>query len=115
MTNNQNRRNSNHHHRNQNNNRIKGFNFFRAGQIFSVIYHLFLLALIYLLVEKGESELALKVFVVNAGIVIVAYTLATIERVLFASSGRRFRSGNRNHSNRRFNNNSSQKSSSLKI
>jgi hypothetical protein len=111
MNHNQNRRTPNHHHHKQNPNRIKGSNFFRAGQIFSVIYHLSLLVLIYLLVQQGESELALKVFVINAGIVIVAYSLATIERVLFASSGRKFRPGNRGHSNRRFNNNLQRSSS----
>jgi hypothetical protein len=55
-----------------------------------------LLGLIYILVDRGESELALKVFAINAGIIIFAFTISKIERSIFNSS-RKYRPNNRRH------------------
>lgn len=73
-------------HRNNDNrrfeNRPKRNSFFRAGQVFSFIYHITSLGLIYLLVQDGEQDLAFKLLLVNAGLVVFALILAAVERKL---------------------------------
>ncbi len=65
---------------------LGGKTFFRAGQIFSVIYHLSLLVLLYILIEKGQTDSALKIFLINAVIVISATIISTIERIFFGKN-----------------------------
>lgn len=86
-------KNKSHHHRNMHNKRPRKFNLFRSGQIFGIVYHLALFLLLYILVEKGESKLALKVFVINAGIVLSAFIISTLERMFFKS----FKKGSNRH------------------
>ena len=78
-------RNNNNNYRRNNNNQKK-INFFRSGQIFGIIYHICLIFLLYVLVDKGQSEMAFKVFVINTGIVLFAFVISTIERVNFNSN-----------------------------
>jgi hypothetical protein len=80
--------------------KTRRINFFRSGQIFSVVYHLSLLILLYILIEKGESDIALKVFAINAGIVLFAFTISTAERIIFNSLKRsgKHRGNNRERS-----------------
>jgi len=81
--------------------RISGKTFFRAGQIFSVIYHLSLLALILILIQKGESQTGLKVFAINAAIVICVNLVSTIERIFFNKNRPYKGNFRRNNNNKR--------------
>jgi hypothetical protein len=98
------------HNRPYNENRQRRNSFFRAGQIFSFLYHLTSLGLMYLLVKEGEKELAVKILMVNAGLVVFALLLAAVERKLNPKHGRpnnRGRNNNRPYNNRRPSNNRS--------
>jgi hypothetical protein len=95
--------NRNYHHKNSRSNAQK-LSFYRVGQIFSITYQLSLLVLIYLLVTKGQQEMALKVFVINAGIVILSLVFSSIERVIYNASKRskqNYRRRNSDHSGSR--------------
>ena len=50
-------------------NHNRGLNSFRLGQIFSVIYNLAIILLTFWLVNKGEQNLALTIFVINAALI----------------------------------------------
>lgn len=80
---------------------IGGKTFFRAGQIFTIIYHLSLLALIYILVEKGEVEVGLKIFAINAALLVIATLVSTIERIFFNKNRPYKRNFKRNNKPRR--------------
>jgi len=98
------RSDSRHHenHRwNSGENRHKRNSFFRAGQIFSLIYHLSALGLVYILVEKGEAQLAFKFIMLNAGLVVFALLLAAVERKLNPRKGGGHRGGRRDTRHRR--------------
>ena len=86
----------NHDSRWHNEHRHKRNSFFRAGQIFSILYHLSSFALAYLLVKEGEQTLAFKLLLLNAGLVIFALLLAAIERRF--NSSRYSNRGGRNNS-----------------
>jgi len=78
-------------------NRQKRNSFFRAGQIFSFIYHLTSLGLVYILVQDGESALAFKLIMFNAGLVVFALLLAAVERKLNPKPKHRGRRDNNRH------------------
>lgn len=80
---------------------VSGKTFFRAGQIFSIIYHLALLLLIVILVQKGEVKTALKIFAINAAIVIFATLVSTIERIFFNKNRPYKGNYRRNNNNKR--------------
>lgn len=88
----------NHDSRWHNEHRHKRNSFFRAGQIFSIIYHLTSFGLVYLLVKEGEQELAFRLLLINAGLVIFALLLAAIERRFNSSRHSRSGRGGRNNS-----------------
>ena len=78
---------------------------FRLGQIFGLIYNLAVLYLVYDLIQGDEKELAVKIFAINAAVIIFALLVTSIERkVLSRKPPRRMRNdkrpGNRNHANR---------------
>ena len=78
---------------------------FRLGQVFGLIYNLAVLYLVYDLIQDGERELAIKIFAINAAVIIFALLVTSIERkVLSRKPPRRMRndkkSGNRNNGNR---------------
>ena len=78
---------------------------FRLGQLFGLIYNLAVLYLVYDLIGDGEKELAVKIFAINAAVIIFALLVTSIERkVLSRKPPRRMRndkrSGNRNSGNR---------------
>jgi len=77
---------------------------FRLGQIFGLIYNIALLALVYDLIQNGEKQLALRIFMFNAAIIAFAILVTSVERkVLSRKSSRRHNTNNRfrNHSNDR--------------
>ena len=59
----------------------------------------------YLLIQEGEKELAVKILMVNAGLVVFALLLAAVERKLNPKHGgrpnNRGRNNNRPYNNRR--------------
>ena len=79
---------------------VSGKTFFRAGQIFSIIYHICLLVLITILVQKGELQTALKIFAINAAIVICATLVSTVERLYF-NKNRPYKGNYRRNNNKR--------------
>ena len=100
-------RNRDRHHnpKFQDDNRQKRNSFFRAGQIFSIIYHLASFAFAYLLLQEGEKDLAFKLLAINAALVAFAYILSAAERRFSPKHNRRGRGGrrdNRPHNKKRF-------------
>jgi hypothetical protein len=53
---------------------------FRAGQFCGFIYNLALLYLVYALIQNGEKDLALKIFVLNIAIIAFALLVTSLER-----------------------------------
>ena len=98
MNNNQNNRNhrNNYNYRNNQRSQAQKISFYRVGQVFSLTYQISLLLLLYVLVSKGQQDMALKIFVINAGIVVLSLILSSIERVIY-NAGKRDR---RNHNRR---------------
>ena len=68
---------------------------FRLGQVFGLIYNLAVLYLVYDLVQDGEKDLALKIFVLNIGIIAFALLVTSVERkVLTRKPARKSRDRN---------------------
>lgn len=78
----------------------KSHNFsYRAGQLFGLIYNLALLVLIFVLVKNDDKDLALKLFIANAILIILALIVTSIERKVSARKPPR-RNNYRSGSNR---------------
>ncbi len=82
---------------------------YKWGQIFAFAYNILLLLLIGVLIKDGNSELAVKLFTINAALMTFALLLTFVERrIMNRRAPRRFNknqgqkhSGNSNHSNKR--------------
>jgi hypothetical protein len=57
---------------------------FRLGQIFGLIYNLALLYLVYDLIQDGEKNLALKIFLSNIAIIAFALLVTSVERKIIS-------------------------------
>lgn len=56
---------------------------FVFGQLFGLVYNLAVLYFVYFLVQNGNESLALKIFAINAGVMMSAIFLSMLERRLF--------------------------------
>jgi len=90
-----------HRHKLQENQQKANNSSYFFGMIFGLFYNLSLLYFIYDLVEKGYRSLALKLFIINAGIIILSFGLLSFSRKST------FRKTNhvRHNNNKRFNKN----------
>lgn len=57
---------------------------YRLGQIAGLSYNIGLLYLVYTLVQDGENTLALKLFLINAGLIAFAIIATAAERRIFS-------------------------------
>ena len=85
---------------------------FRLGQIFSLIYNVSIIILIYTLVTIGEKKLAIIIFCVSASIIIFAIAVLAFEKRVFSRNS--FKSGARNYRARDENSRSNNKPISQK-
>ncbi len=70
---------------------------YRAGQFFGLVYNIALLYVVYDLISSGEKDLGVKIFTINALVMIFAILATTIERKVFSRRpSNRFRNNNRN-------------------
>ena len=53
---------------------------YKTGLVFSFLYSIAFLAMIFALIKSGEKSLALKLFVVYAALVVFAIVVTTVER-----------------------------------
>ncbi|MCE3255106.1 MAG: putative rane protein [Rickettsiaceae bacterium] len=80
---------------------LKFHNFsYRGGMIFSFIYNLALLALIFDLVKQGKTSLALKFFIINAALIAFAIVVTAVERKVTTRKPPRRMNQARKNSNR---------------
>lgn len=56
----------------------------RIGQVFGLVYNLGLLYVVYDLINTGEKELAIKLFTINAALMMFAILVTTFERKVFS-------------------------------
>lgn len=70
---------------------------YRSGQIFGIIYNLAILYLVYLFYKDGDVSSAIKLFSINAAVVIFAIFFTTFERRIFTRRPeKKFKNNNRN-------------------
>lgn len=64
---------------------LKSHNFsIRLGQICGLVYNILLLGVIYNLINAGEKHLALKLFTINAAVIVFVIVVTTFERRVFS-------------------------------
>jgi hypothetical protein len=75
---------------------------YRIGQLFGFIYNIALLYVVYDLITSGEKDLGLKIFAINAALMIFLILITTIERRIFSRRpSMRPRNNNANRNNKR--------------
>lgn len=87
-----------HRHKLQENQQVANNISYFFGMIFGLVYNLGLLYFIYDLVQKDMRSFALKLFIINAGLIIICFTLLTFSRKIS------FRKVNNKNYPRRYNN-----------
>ncbi|NBX52336.1 MAG: hypothetical protein EBT63_01620 [Proteobacteria bacterium] len=88
-----------HRHKLQENQQKANNTSYFFGMVFGLFYNLALLYFIYDLVEKGFRSLALKLFIINAGIIVISFGLLSFSRKFTFRKTNHVRHGN----NKRFN------------
>ena len=88
-----------HRHKLQENQQKANNSSYFYGMIFGVIYNLGLLYLIYDLINQGYRSLALKLFIINAFLILSCFSLLTFSRKMSAR-----KPNNKNYDNNRRNN-----------
>jgi uncharacterized membrane protein len=87
-----------HRHKLQENQQVANNISYFFGMIFGLVYNLGLLYFIYDLVQRDLRSFALKLFIINAGLIIICFALLTFSRKIS------IRKGNNKNFPRRYNN-----------
>lgn len=83
---------------------------YRSGQLFGLIYNLGVLYLVYSLFRDGDKSSAIKLFLINAAIVIFAILFTTFERRIFTRRPeKKFKNKNRNRNKTKPKNNNNKR------